>query len=112
MGREFAWHIPNPETLWLPGTHRDAQNQGFGEVGKLKRRYPRVQDHSPMSWETLQGCSALGPLHHAEKMHPLTGITAKTEFIHFFCICHHVPVLDTLAGPGRAPPRLLPEELY
>lgn len=111
MGREFAWHIPSPETSWLPDTSRDAQSQDSGEPGKPKRRYPRVQDYSPGSWKTLQGCSALGPLHHAEKMRPLTGSSARTEFIHLFCSCHHVPVLDTLAGASRAPLRSLPQEL-
>lgn len=52
-----------------------------------------------------------GPLQHTEKMHSLTGSSARTEFIHLFCICYHVPVVDTLAGAGRAPPRSLPEEL-
>ena len=70
-----------------------------------------MQDHSPRSWETVQGCSALGPLQRTEKMHALTGSLARTEFIHLFCVCHHVPVLDTLARAGRAPPCALPEEL-
>lgn len=47
MGREFPWHIPIPETPWLPDTGRDTQSWGFRELGKLKRRYSRVQDHSP-----------------------------------------------------------------
>lgn len=34
------------------------------------------------------------------------------EFIHLFGICHHVPLLDTLASAGRAPSRWLLEKLH
>lgn len=60
MDKDFAWHIPSPEALWLPDPDRDDPIWGFRELEELKRRYPRVQDHPHRSQETLQSFSVLG----------------------------------------------------
>lgn len=62
-----------------------------------------MQDHSRRSWETLQGCTVLGPQQHAQKMYVLTESSPRPELIHLFCICHHVPTLGTLTGASSAP---------